>query len=77
MDAHKAWISNIFNNATMVEVPFFQRPLEPEATMADRLIYTYKHFRLRFILLILLYISLYLYGSSGLGKYPSVIYVVC
>ena len=25
MDAHKALISNIFNNATMVEVPFFQR----------------------------------------------------
>lgn len=25
MDAHKAIISNIFNNSTLVEVPFFQR----------------------------------------------------
>lgn len=26
MDAHKALITNIFNNATLIEVPFFQRP---------------------------------------------------
>ena len=25
MDAHKALITNIFNNSTLVEVPFFQR----------------------------------------------------
>lgn len=25
MDAHKALINNIFNNSTLVEVPFFQR----------------------------------------------------
>ena len=25
MDAHKAIITNIFNNSTLVEVPFFQR----------------------------------------------------
>lgn len=26
MDAHKAIITNIFNNSTLIEVPFFQRP---------------------------------------------------
>lgn len=26
MDAHKALIANIFNNVTLIEVPFFQRP---------------------------------------------------
>ena len=26
MDAQKALITNIFNNATLIEVPFFQRP---------------------------------------------------
>lgn len=25
MDAHKALIQNIFNNGTLIEVPFFQR----------------------------------------------------
>ena len=25
MDAHKAIITNIFNNSTLIEVPFFQR----------------------------------------------------
>ena len=26
MDAQKALITNIFNNSTLIEVPFFQRP---------------------------------------------------
>lgn len=38
MDAHKAIITNIFNNATLIEVPFFQRPYVWKADLWERLL---------------------------------------
>lgn len=38
MDAHKAQITNIFNNATLVEVPFFQRSYVWKEDLWSRLI---------------------------------------
>lgn len=38
MDAHKAIITNIFNNATLVEVPFFQRPYVWKEDLWERLL---------------------------------------
>lgn len=38
MDAHKAQITNIFNNATLVEVPFFQRSFVWKEDLWSRLV---------------------------------------
>lgn len=38
MDAHKAIINNIFNNSTLLEVPFFQRPYVWKEDLWERLI---------------------------------------
>ncbi len=38
MDAHKAIITNIFNNATLVEIPFFQRPYVWKEDLWERLL---------------------------------------
>lgn len=38
MDAHKALITNIFNNSTLVEVPFFQRPYVWKEDLWSRLL---------------------------------------
>lgn len=38
MDAHKAIITNIFNNSTLLEVPFFQRPYVWKEDLWERLI---------------------------------------
>lgn len=38
MDAHKAMITDIFNNATLLEVPFFQRPYVWKADLWERLL---------------------------------------
>lgn len=38
MDAHKAIITNIFNNSTLIEVPFFQRPYVWKEELWERLL---------------------------------------
>lgn len=38
MDAHKAIITNIFNNSTLIEVPFFQRSYVWKADLWARMI---------------------------------------
>ena len=38
MDAHKAIITNIFNNATLLEIPFFQRPYVWKEDLWERLL---------------------------------------